>query len=592
MTQDRDAGRVLFPEGDTIRTYANPLTTVAAARLDEVRPALAALERHVGQGRHVAGYIAYEAAAAFDPALRTHSAAEYPLLWFGVYDAPRQALAPRPEAPAEAEIPWRARMDEATYIQAADRIRAHIAAGDTYQVNFTFPLEAEFNQDPERWFHARLAAQGSRYSAFIDLGSHQILSLSPELFFSLDGDTLATRPMKGTRPRGLASTADDALAAELRRSDKECAENLMIVDMLRNDLGRVCAVNSIQVPELFSVERYPTVWQMTSTITGATAASVPDIFAALFPPASVTGAPKVETMKIIRALETAPRGVYCGAIGWWGPDRQAQFSVAIRTAVVEAASGTARYPVGSGITWDADPAAEYRECLQKTAVLQYTRPAFSVISALRLDEAGYVLRDFHLDRVTASAAYFGYPTTRDALRQALENYAPEVTERPAKIRLTLDRHGTIALTHAALPKPRAWKVGLALTPVESMQPWTHHKTTHRAVYDAARATRPECDDVLLWTRDGCLTEAANANIVLRFGDDFYTPPLEHGLLNGVYRRHLLETGAVAEKTLTLDDLVRATEIHLINSVRRWIPVDWAPHPDAPASLQDTRQHAQ
>lgn len=592
MIQTDTTGRILFPDGNVVRAYEFPRQVVSATRVDAVLPALAELDRHVAQGRHVAGYIAYEAAGAFDPALQTHALEDMPLLWFGVYE--NATIAPLPRAGDGAvpvpDLDWRPRIDQRAYFAAFETIRGHIAAGDTYQVNFTYPMEARFTADPEAWFLERLAAQLGRYGAYLDLGRQKILSLSPELFFALDGATLTTRPMKGTRPRGLSSAQDGALAAELRQSPKERAENLMIVDMMRNDLGRVCSVNSIAVPELFSIERYPTVWQMTSTVTGQCAASIPEILSALFPSASVTGAPKIETMKIIRELESQPRGAYCGAIGWWAPGRQARFNVAIRTATLDTETKMARYPVGSGITWDSDPAREHQECAHKTAVLRYRRPPFSIVSALRLDCGGYALLEHHLERMAASAGYFGFPFDAARAREALLAYACKVSDHPAKVRIASDQNGEIGLSHETLPAPGPWTGGLALYPIDSQQPWTHHKTTHRQCYDEARATRPDCEAVLLWTKDGRLTEAVNANIVLRIGGRRYTPPQDSGLLAGVYRRHLLETGQIEERTLTLDDLREADERFVVNSVRGWIPLTWVPHPQAPASLDDIRQH--
>lgn len=588
MTHYPSSGRILFPGGDCVRTYTAPLDQVVAHRLQDVLPALQTLEQHVARGRHVAGFLAYESAAAFDPALQTHPHGALPLLWFGVYETAQSLPRPEPRPVQSPPLPWRPCLSEATYYDALARIRDHLAGGDSYQVNFTFPTEAAFDTDPETWFWERLAAQECRHGAYLDLGHHQIMSLSPELFFALDGTTLTTRPMKGTRPRGLAPQEDNALAAALAGSPKDRAENLMIVDMLRNDLGRICDLNSIQVPELFQAERYPTVWQMTSTVTGRSSASIPQILSALFPSASVTGAPKVETMKIIRALEREPRGVYCGAIGWWAPDRQAQFNVAIRTATRDAATGTARFHTGSGITWDSDPAGEYEECLQKTAVLHHVRPAFSILSAIRLDSDGIFLLDRHLDRLAASAAYFGFPFDRQAVRDALTAYAATIGTPPAKLRIALDRHGKPTFTHDVLSPPAPWRLGLARTPVDPRQPWLFHKTTHRTVYDTAQATRPDCDAVLLWTSEGRITEANIANVVMRFGKHRYTPPVDDGLLDGVFRRYLLETGQIEERTLTLADLKRADEITLINSVRQWIPVTWVPDAGDAASLEDIR----
>ncbi|MBX3180918.1 MAG: aminodeoxychorismate synthase component I [Candidatus Hydrogenedentes bacterium] len=590
MTPTPPSGRCLFPDGDSMRVYRNPRETIAARRVEDVVPALRAVEDRVNLGLHAAGYVAYEAAPAFDAALRAHPPGAMPLVWFGLFDPPEVQPCPPPAEDPCPPFEWTRGMNREEYLGRLARIREHIAAGDTYQVNFTFPLEANFQGSPEAWFWERIAAQEARYGALLELDEHTVLSFSPELFFAIDGNRITARPMKGTRPRGLSSTEDRALADDLARSPKDRAENLMIVDMIRNDLGRICAVNSIDASRLFEVERYPTVWQMTSTVNGDTAAGITDIFGALFPSASVTGAPKVETMKIIRELESGPRGVYCGAVGWWAPGRQARFNVAIRTAVLARRTGIARYHAGSGITWDSDPGAEYEECEQKAAVLRHVRPPFELLATLRLDAGGYLLLGHHLDRLAASATYFGYPVTREAAREALEAYASGVEAVPAKVRLTADRRGAFHITHEPLPPPRAWTSGLALAPIDARQPWTHHKTTCRAVYDAARATRPDCESVFLWDSAGRLTEAVYANIVLQLDGRRYTPPQSAGLLPGVYRRHLLESGEIEERDLFLDDLARAEAIFNINSVRGWVPITWIDHPEAPRSVQDIRQH--
>ncbi len=562
-----------------MRVYESPIAEFCTARIDEVRSILVILEQQVIRGYHVAGYVTYEAAPAFDPAFQAHNPRDMPLLWFGVYHDARMERLPDRGAMPQPALDWKPRLEKSDYVAALARIREHIAAGDTYQVNFTYPFQALFDAEPEAWFFERLRAQQCGYAAYLDLGEQVIMSLSPELFFELDGDRITTRPMKGTRPRGMGSASDQTMAEALRNSPKERAENLMIVDMLRNDLGRVCAVNSIEVPELFSIERYPTVWQMTSTVTGNCQASVPDVFAALFPCASVTGAPKIETMKIIRELEAGPRGVYCGAIGWWAPERQARFSVAIRTATLDRDRGLARYAAGSGVTWDSDVDREYQECEQKTAVLYHTLPTFELLASLRLEASGYLLLEEHLDRLADSAEYFDYVFEREKVRDALEAYRAQVERFPAKVRVLSDKCGALTTTDELLPAPTPWKVGLARSPIDSQQIWTHHKTTRRACYDDARASRPDCTDVVLWTRDGRLTESTYANIVLRFGEKRYTPPSDAGLLPGVFRRHLLEAGEIEERILTVEDLAKADEILLINSVRRWIEVDWVRDPE-------------
>lgn len=559
-----------------MRVYESPIAEFCTARLDEVSSILAILEQQVLRGYHVAGYLSYEAAPAFDRAFQTHKPRDLPLLWFGVYHDARVEKVPETGTVSQPTLNWKPDLDRVDYGASLRRIREHIAAGDTYQVNFTYPLQAHFDAEPEAWFLERLRAQQCRYAAYLDLGEQVIMSLSPELFFELDGNQIMTRPMKGTRPRGLGSISDRAMAEALRNSPKERAENLMIVDMLRNDLGRICTVNSIEVPALFSIERYPTVWQMTSTVTGHCEAPVPEIFAALFPCASVTGAPKIETMKIIQALESRPRGVYCGTVGWWAPERRARFNVAIRTATLNRDKCLARYAVGSGVTWDSDVEREYQECAHKTAVLRYVELPFKLLASLRLEPAGYFLLEEHLDRMMESAQYFGFRFDRGDVHDTLEAYRAQVERFPAKVRVLSGRRGELSITDEPLAEPTPWKLGLALAPIDSQQRWTHHKTTRRACYDEARATRPDCTDVILWTREGQLTESTYANIVLRFGAKHYTPPLEAGLLPGVFRRHLLERGEIEERPLTVDDLEKADEILLINSVRRWIGVEWVP----------------
>lgn len=578
MTETATIGYLEFPVGDRVRVYARPVEVITATRVEDVLPALHRIQDLVDSGLHAGGFVAYEAAAAFDPAFQTYPPADIPLLCFGIYSEFTWRSKPPQTLPLGSEGPeWLASVSREAYDTTVAAIRAQIAAGNTYQVNYTFPTEADFGQTGYNWFLDRHQAQQGPYSAFQQWGDHEIISLSPELFFSLEGDQLTSRPMKGTRPRGLSARADQQLRKELLQSPKERAENLMIVDMIRNDMGRICETGTIQVPNLFSAEQYPTVWQMTSTITGKTQASVPEIFQALFPCASVTGAPKIETMKLIRQFEKGPRGVYCGAVGWWAPNRSACFNVAIRTATVNSRQSTATYPVGSGITWDSVDHQEYAECNTKTAVLQHGHPPFELLASLRLDETGYLLLPLHLDRLAASAGYFGVAWCRDSVIAALESYRSDVAHFPAKVRLTVARTGEITISHAPLPTPAAWNVGLAADPIDTRQPWVHHKTTHRLHYDQLRATRPDCTDVVLWDQEHRLTEASFANIVLEIEGKRYTPPAHIGLLEGVFRRHLLETGAIEERVLYVSDLERADSIYLINSVRTWIPVNWVAH---------------
>jgi para-aminobenzoate synthetase / 4-amino-4-deoxychorismate lyase len=354
----------------------SPRGVVVARTAAEVPDLLREVAAQSARGHVAAGFVAYEAAPAFDAALtvrppRDGEPARPPAAWFGFYDAARSGV--RPPAARRAAVwsaePWQFSLSAGAHAAAVARVKEHIAAGDTYQVNLTLRLRSRLRGDPWAFFLALQRRQRSGYGAFIDTGEDVVVSASPELFFRLDGERIVARPMKGTAVRGRDAAHDRRLAARLRASAKERAENVMIVDLMRNDLGRIARLGSVVVERLLAVERYPTVLQMTSTVAARTGASLPDLFAALFPCASVTGAPKPSTMGIIAELEPTPRGVYTGAVGCVLPGRRAQFNVAIRTVHVIAATGAAEYGVGGGIVWDSDPAAEFAECLAKAALL-------------------------------------------------------------------------------------------------------------------------------------------------------------------------------------------------------------------------------
>jgi para-aminobenzoate synthetase/4-amino-4-deoxychorismate lyase len=363
----------------TSLAFPPPSRVLVAHTVDDVVPVLAEVERAAGGGQWAVGYVGYEAAAGLDESLPVRPAEPEgpPLAWFGLCSRPRTvppvAAAAGPRPPRE----WRADWTDADHRHTVDRVREHIAAGDTYQVNLTDRLRAQHPGDPAELYAELAVAQRGAHSAYLDVGSHVIASASPELFFEWDGDLLRTRPMKGTAARGRTPDDDRRRGDDLRASEKERAENLMIVDLLRNDLSRVARVGSVDVPGLFVLERYPTVWQLTSEVTARTRAGVGlvDVFRALFPCGSVTGAPKRASMQLIRDLETGPRGVYCGAVGLVAPPGapfRARFSVAIRTAVVDRATGSAVYGAGGAITWGSDPAAERAELLAKAAILPGT----------------------------------------------------------------------------------------------------------------------------------------------------------------------------------------------------------------------------
>lgn len=555
-----------------------PVAVIEARRLEEVLPSLARLEQEVASGLHAAGYIAYEAAPALDSSLVCHPhAPALPLVWFGVFR--RRVAAPPLAAPADGAAPfpasWRPSMDFPAYASRAAAIREWIAAGDSYQVNLTFPLHAPYSGSDLELYAALGHSQRAGYCALLRLPGHSIVSASPELFFRWSGGDLELRPMKGTRPRGRWVKEDREKAAELLRSEKERAENLMIVDLLRNDAGRVAEFGTVRVSRLFEVESYPTVHQLTSTIHARPrpGTTLVDLFRALFPSGSVTGAPKVRTMQIIAALERAPRGVYTGALGFVSRG-EAVFNVPIRTLVIDRRAGAAGLGVGSGVTYDSDPADEYRECLQKAAFTRHRLPDFDLLETLLHEpRKGFFLLQEHLERLAGSAAYFQYPLNRDEAERRLTAAVKGSRGEPLRIRLLLDRRGCIRVERHALGTQRSvLRAGVASSPVDSTDALLFHKTTWRVPYEHALAEHPESDEVLLRNERDELTEFTTGNLVVRHEGEFWTPPLDCGLLPGVYRELLVRRGEVRERVLRPEDLAGADSVYRINSVRRWSEV--------------------
>ncbi|HEX8502765.1 MAG TPA: aminodeoxychorismate synthase component I [Pyrinomonadaceae bacterium] len=558
-------------------SFADPVEVVAAHSLEEVRPALASVEHAAARGLYAAGFVAYEAAPAFDRALRAGpGAAGLPLVWFGVFERPAGAWAGGGGGKFGVSG-WTPSVGRGEYVRSVESAREAIARGDTYQVNYTLRLRARFEGDDFAFYERLRAAQRTRLGAYVNAGRFRVLSASPELFFRRRGRRVETRPMKGTAARGRWKEEDEEAAARLAASEKNRAENLMIVDLLRNDLGRVAETGGVRVEELFRVERYPTVFQMTSTVAATLREGVTlsDVFAALFPCGSVTGAPKVSTSRIIAALEGGPRGVYCGAVGFVAPGGDAAFNVAIRTVVVDSETGEAVYGVGGGVTWDSTPGGEYEEALDKAKVLTEGGEDFELLETLGLDAGGYRLLEEHLARLEASAEYFDFRVSvADARRALLAHAAAHAGGGARRVRLLVSADGRVRVESEPLaetpaaPRP----VALALTPVDSSDRFLYHKTTRRGVYDARRAERPGLFDVLLWNERGELTEFTNGNVVVELDGGLWTPPRDCGLLAGTFRAELLRRGEVAERVLTKEDLARAARLWLVNGVRGRVEV--------------------
>jgi para-aminobenzoate synthetase/4-amino-4-deoxychorismate lyase len=554
------------PRTGRIRRFGRPQAVIQATQPAEVPGAFAALEAALADGRHVAGWFSYELGYALEPRLGRLQwpMRNGPLLWFGVFDAPEIVERGALHATRAYAGPLHHEWDEDAYRARFDRVHEYIAAGDIYQANLSFRSRFAFAGDPLA-LYLRLRDQAlAPHGAYIDMGSAQILSLSPELFFAIDAQGhIVARPMKGTAPRGADELSDARAKAALASSAKDRAENLMIVDLLRNDLGRLALIGSVAVRDLFAVETYPTLHTMVSTVTAQLrpALRVEAIVRALFPCGSVTGAPKIRAMEVIREMEESPRGVYCGAIGYFAPDGSANFNVGIRTIALEGNKGV--LGIGGAVVQDSTADAEYAECLLKARYFERVREPIGLIETLRWD-GDFVGLDRHLARIERSAAFLSLPFNDASARDALARAVAGATE-PQRVRLTLDEQGTFAGMSVALgPTPAQWTYTLSAQRVRSADPLLRHKTTWRQLYDQPH---PGADEVIFCNERGELTEGGRTSLFIRRGGHLLTPALSCGLLDGVLRRAMLDEGACVEAVLTPADLETADEVLVGNSLR-------------------------
>lgn len=556
-------------------SYSDPVDVIQTNDISEVYQAFAEVEKSVNSsGLYAVGYISYEAAPAFDSAFSVKQSNKLPLVWFSLHEKVADIKDLLPATGIYSAGAWEPDIRECDYHNSIKRIKRYIEAGDTYQSNYTFRLKTPFKGDAYAFFNDLRRTQNGRNCAFLDIGDYSICSASPELFFAINGKSLKSCPMKGTAARGLTWAQDIKAIDDLSRSEKNRAENVMIVDMIRNDLGRVAEPGSVYVQSSFDVERYPTVLQMTSTVRAKSSAAICDIMRAMFPCSSITGAPKVRTMEIIKELESSPRGIYTGAIGCIAPDRKALFNVAIRTAVIDKRRATAEYGVGGGIVWDSLGTNEYEECIQKAKVLTVRDPDFELLETMRWTRNdGYFLLEQHIERIVNSAEYFSIELREEDLAIALAASAKAMKGDANRVRLLVDKKGQIQIDVTEIDAEDAvkvFKIGIARNPVDSKNKFLYHKTTNRGIYKWAKDSCPDCDDVILFNERGEVTETTIANIVAVIGERKITPPVESGLLPGTLRAKLIETGEIEEGVLTLRDLKSADKLFLINSVRGWL----------------------
>ena len=546
---------------------------------DEITATLERIEKHIQQEQlWAAGWLSYEASSVFDSALITYPPTDFPVLWFGLFEQCEcvnvESMLSAKHVDVFQQTVWSLNSNLTKYAAKIDAIKNEIRNGNTYQVNYTIRQFADLDISADDAFLG--FASNARYGAFIDTGRFAICSASPELFFDIEDDTISSRPMKGTAPRGRFLEEDEKIKQALYESEKDRAENLMIVDMIRNDIGRIAVTGSVKVPKLFEIEKYPTVWQMTSTVTAKLDASLAQIFQALFPCASITGAPKANTMQIINQLEPSARNIYTGTIGFIRPDMSMQFNVAIRTVLIDKQYNQAEYGVGGGIVWDSTAAAEYQECLTKSQVLSgkgtYTHQLLETL--LWTSEQGFFLLDYHLNRLVKSAEYFDFEIDRNQIVTELEK-AVNAQKGVKKVRMLMFKDGRIQVQLSSIDVnvlKQSYQVKLAEQPIDSRDIYLFHKTTQRNIYRSFTDRYPEFDDVLLINEKGELTESCIANLVVEIDGIKYTPPVTCGLLNGTYRQYLIENKELYEKVIDKNTLARAEKVSLINSVRKSWPI--------------------
>lgn len=564
--------------------FEQPQYIIRADAPEDVADALAQLRKAMAAGRHAAGFFSYELGYVLEPKLASllPPNRKVPLLWFGVYAEPRSMTGAEvqnwltTEAIGNPSLGALAHSwDSTAYLERFEEVQNKIRSGDIYQLNLTFKAKFNLQGSPLALYRDLRLKQRVAYGGLVDTGAITILSSSPELFIEQDGRVIETRPMKGTAPRAGTQADDEAVRQALAADIKSRAENLMIVDLMRNDLGRIAELGSVSVTDLFTVETFKTLHQMTSGVRAVLKddITIDDVLRAIFPPGSITGAPKIRAMELISALETDPRGVYCGAIGYFAPDGEVLLNVAIRTAVIDRA-GAGEMGIGSGVVADSDGNKEYAECLLKMKFLTDPVRHFELIETMLYDGAkGIWLRDGHMQRLANSASYFAFAYDEARVRDAIDAAIADAGGDRLRIRLLLDEDGKITVTTA--PQPSA-PVGTVMsyvisdTRLNSSDLFLYHKTTRRGLYDREWAHFSETlgsDEVIYLNERNELAEGSRTSIFVERGGKLLTPPLSAGVLPGVLRHSLLAERRATEAVLHLEDLNRADAVYLGNSVR-------------------------
>lgn len=552
------------------RAFKDSEEIVKSCQLDEVLTLLNYVEQRVKAGMWAVGFVSYEASPAFDSSLTVKEDSDFPKIWFAIFD--KSEIIDLPEPKPEFFLgPWSSEISRSCYLSSVSKVKDKILRGDSYQTNLTFRQQARFLGDAFNCFLTFISRQSTDYGAYLDCGDFSICSASPELFFNKTGSQILTKPMKGTARREAESLADSESSEDLKASIKNRSENVMIVDMLRNDLSRIG--NNVRALSLFDVQPYQTLWQMTSTIEAYSESPLTEIMTALFPCASITGAPKCSTMRIISDLEHSARRVYSAAIGFLSPELllPVQFNVGIRTILIDHKESRATYGVGSGIVWDSDSEKEYEECLLKAEATPTLAENFALLETMLWEpENGFNLLERHLARLQKTAAFFCFSFDNQQIKEYLSEISSAWDKNRYKVRLLLSIDGRLRHEKTFFEASSSLlKLKLSKTAINSKNIFLAHKTTERSVYKKALAECGHCDDVLLFNERYEITESCIGNLAFRLGQDWYTPPLECGLLDGTYRQELIENGKISEKMLLVSELKEVNEFAILNSVRGW-----------------------
>lgn len=554
------------------KTFTNPINIISTNNIHDITHALQQVKEAINKGYFVAGFVGYDVVYSFYSIDRSVES-ELPLLWFGVFKEPLISETSL-KGVDRLQPQWHMIESKASYIDNVERILESIDDRTLKQVNYTTPFYTSFTNDSTEYYEQLKQAQKARFNALLQFDDFDILSISPEKFFSLKNGVITVRPMKGTIPRGKSYEEDQVRYHWLKNSKKNVYENNIVLQLMEKELKSIA--DNISRFDQYRIEKYPTVYQMTSALRGTVKKELHpvDIFHTLFPCSSITGVPKRKAIETIAKVELSNRGAYCGAIGYFTPDREALFNVAIRTVTIDKRNQLAFYNAGGAITKDSSPIEEFEETIAKTHFLKQKATPFHLLETLLIEDGTIFLKKKHITRLRNSSSYFDYPFNEHEILQQLNQLEKQYAEGKWRGRLLLDEKGNISIEVFPLEKtPKINEIILANHPIDRDNVFLYHKTTERSIYDNYRKQLTnEQFDILLWNKQGEITEFTIGNVVIEQDGKLITPAVQCGLLPGTFRQQLLEEGIVEEGKIYLKDLAKVKSIWLINSVRKWVKV--------------------